>query len=570
MNGAQALAYPPDDPTTIESVAAHSTRLAAWVDRFTGGLAGHRFESAWEGPAATAYRAELGQVARLTGSLATPLHGAARLLRVHAAHLVESRRQVDRLRAEYAELVAAHRRDMAALPDVPGPVRALRGQDVELAHAAELARLHARHREVLLDAAAAAAHTSRKVVALAADVLPRRSPGRPVTDVEADIVAVLPLLAASRRQAGVTSGPPPAGTQPPRVRAWWAALTTDEQDRLLAGWPRRLGALDGLPAEARSTANGLLLDRKVVALLALGVRTERQQRVLDNSLAVRQRLRHLRSRRDPLTHEPLVVQLLVFDPAAFDTEGRVAIGIGDLDTADHVAVMVPGLGSDLRGRLRALTDETLRVSIESRRASMASRTATVAWMGYDPPGLRSAGSDGAAQRGADLLAADLLALQASRDRLPHLTVVGHSYGSTTVGTALRDHWTGADDVVLVGSPGPNVETAAELRVPAGHVFVGASSRDPVSYLDRFGADPTHEDFGAFRFQAEDMRRNRWRLDFADHSKYFATRSESLFNVVRVVVADYESLRPAEYRDEEWLRPDGINSDPEADREPTEP
>ena len=92
--------------------------------------------------------------------------------------------------------------------------------------------------------------------------------------------------------------------------------------------------------------------------------------------------------------------------------------------------------------------------------------------------------------------------------------------------------------------------------------------DPVSYLDWFGADPTHRDFGAIRFRAEDVTRNGSRLDPADHSKYFDASSESLANVARVVVGDYPAVQPAEYRDEAWLRPDGINDDPEADREPT--
>ncbi len=122
--------------------------------------------------------------------------------------------------------------------------------------------------------------------------------------------------------------------------------------------------------------------------------------------------------------------------------------------------------------------------------------------------------------------------------------------------------------MLVGSPGPNVERAAQLLVPAGHVFVGASSRDPISYVDRFGGDPTHAAFGAIRFQAEDTTRNSWRLDLDDHSKYFDDDSESLANIVDVVVGDYAAVDRAAYRDEVFLLPDGINSDPEADREPT--
>ncbi len=122
-------------------------------------------------------------------------------------------------------------------------------------------------------------------------------------------------------------------------------------------------------------------------------------------------------------------------------------------------------------------------------------------------------------------------------------------------------------MVLVGSPGPGVERAKQLHLPAGHVFVGASSRDPVSYLDRFGKDPAHASFGATRFRAEDPTRNSWRVDVDDHSKYFDPGSESLANIVDVVTADYADVERAAYRGEVFLRPDGINSDPEARREP---
>ncbi|MGH8894012.1 MAG: alpha/beta hydrolase, partial [Actinomycetes bacterium] len=373
---------------------------------------------------------------------------------------------------------------------------------------------------------------------------------------------------AARRVAGVGPTPPEPGTPPTLVRSWWAALTSDEQHRMVASYAPVVGRLDGLPAAVRSQANERRLDADVAVLRARGALSEQQQRWLDNCLEVREQLSIVRSQPDPGTREPLVAQLLVFDPAAFDAEGRAAIAVGDLDAADHVAFLVPGLGSEVRGSIEALTGNAMRVTIEARRASPTTETATVAWMGYNAPGMGNVAFDGASEEGADLLTADVLAVQAARDVMPHLTVVGHSYGSTTTGTALRDHWTGADDAVLVGSPGPNVVTADELNVPAGHVFVGASSRDPVSYLDRFGADPTHEDFGAYRFQAEDVTRNDFRLDLDDHSKYYDAKTESLHNIVHVVVGDYSALRPAAYRDEVWLLPDGINNDPEADREPS--
>ena len=544
-----SLPYPRDDPETVERVGRRCDRLASWVDRLAGDLVrdGERLQGAWEGSAAGACREELASVTRLTRSLTDPLHACGRLLRAYALEVADARRHVDRLREEHDALVAGHRRDVAG----------------------DLAGIRARHEKVLGDLGVGAARTAQRVVAATTAVLPPRPlGGRPVTDVEADVVSLLPLLAGSRRQAGVTSGLPAPGGSLSRPRIWWSVMTSDEQDRLLATWPTQLGALDGLPAQARSRANWIRLERELEVLRGLGVRTEQQQRRLDNCRVVRDRLAYLRAHRDRRTSEPFDVQLLVFEPSAFGGEGRVAIGIGDVDTADHVAVMVPGLGSDVRSYLSPLTDNALRVQDRAHRESVFGSTATVAWMGYDAPEFGNVGGDGAAERGADLLAADLLGWQAARESLPHLTVVGHSYGSTTAGTSMRDHDTGTDDLVLLGSPGPNVEDISELEVPAGHVFVGGSSRDPVSYLDRFGADPTHQDFGAIRFQAEDVTRNDIRLDVADHSKYYDRSTESLANVVRVVVGDYAAVRPAEYRGEARFRPDGINDDPEADREPT--
>ena len=385
---------------------------------------------------------------------------------------------------------------------------------------------------------------------------------------EAALAALLPMLHAARTAAGVGRGPPAAGSEPWPVRAWWATLTTDERDRAVASFPARVGRLAGLPAAVRGRANERVLDAELARLRSRRVLTGGDRRRLETCLVVRRQLDLVRARTDPVTRAALVAQLLVFRPGAFGGAGRVALAVGDVDEAGNVVVLVPGLGSGVRATLGGLTADATRLARGARRLAVSEQTAAVAWLGYDAPDLGDVASDAAAVAGADLLARDLLAVRASRDVPPHLTVVGHSYGSTTAGTALRDHATGTDDLVLVGSPGPNVETARELQVPKGHVFAGASSRDPVGYLDRFGADPTHEDFGAYRFRAEDPSRHPYRLDLDDHSKYFRAGSESLANIVAVVAGEYGALRPAAYRDEVWLLPDGLNSDPEADRDPT--
>jgi hypothetical protein len=570
VTGAEALAHPPDGPEAVRAVAARCRRVAAQADALASELR-RTPAGVWDGVAAAARRREARLVTALAASLAVPLRTAAQALLAHASVVDDARAEVLALRGRYDELVDAHRSRVTAtaLHDLPGPLRRLLVEDLQTGLQHELAVVTARHRALLDDVRAHAAATAGRIRSAAGDLVPSGVRHRgPLARHEADLAAMLPLLDASRRAVGVSRAPPPRGTPALLVRAWWAALTGDEQDRVVGSHASVVGSLAGLPAAVRSRANEAALDADVAARQAGGARTADEQRWLDTCLVVRDQLARVRARTDPVSREPLVAQLLVFEPRAFAAGERVALAVGDLDRADHVAFLVPGLGSEVYGSLAALTADATRVTTEARRASVSTRTATVAWLGYDAPGLADAGSDGAAEQGADLLAADLLAVQAARDVMPHLTVVGHSYGSTTAGTALRDHVTGADDAVLVGSPGPNVETARELGLPAGHVFVGASSRDPVSYLDRFGADPTHEDFGAYRFQAEDVTRNRYMLDAADHSKYFDPESESLANIVKVVVADYGGLRPAAYRDEVWLLPDGINSDPEADRAPT--
>ena len=573
MTGSEALPYPSDEPAVISGAAARCTRLAAVAGQVVVELlvgAGQLTE-AWQGQAARGCDIELQRATALVRSLVEPLHRSAAHLRAHAEVVAEARTSVDGLRRKYDDLVAAHRGETSRLlqdSELVGPLRRVFADDVLASQQAELAVVHRRHLEVLDRVAAHARLTARLVAAAAGSVLPGRSgDGSPVSARESDLVALLPLLAAARRAAGVGSSPPPPGTPPDLVRLWWAALTSDEQQRAVRGWPIAIGALGGLPAAVRSAANEHRLERDIALLLARSSLSDDDERWLESCLLVRAQLARVRATRDPDGLGPTTAQLLAFDPKAYGSEGRVALAVGDVDSADNVAFLVPGMGSDLRGALADLTGNAMRVTAAARLDSPGTTTATVAWLGYDAPGLREATLGNAAGDGADLLVADLLAVQAGSAVVPHLTVIGHSYGSTTAGTALRDRETGTDDVVLVGSPGPGVERAKQLHLPAGHVFVGASSRDPVSYLDRFGKDPAHASFGATRFQAEDPTRNAWRVDVDDHSKYFDPGSESLANIVDVVTADYADIDRAAYRGEVFLRPDGINSDPEARREP---
>ncbi len=573
MTGAEALALPADDPDTVSVAAARCARVAALAADLGRDLGADSaaLGDAWEGPAAQGCRAELQAAVGLVRSLVDPLHRSAGQLRAHAQLLAAALTEIEALRRQYDELVAEHARRLVVLmndPELTGPLRRRQVEESWAGHRDELAALHRRHLAVLDRVAADARATGRRLSDAAWAVLPGPRSGRAAVDAhEPGLARLLPLLAAARTAAGVGARPPAVGTAPEAVRQWWAALTSDEQLRATRAWPAVLGRLDGLPASARSAANERRLALEISALRrrpALGDEARR----LDTCLLVQAQLDLVRAGDDPVGPAPQTAQLLVFEPAAFGGEGRAAIAVGDVDTADNVAFLVPGLGSDVRTALPGLTGDALLVTAAARRLAPTRSTATVAWVGYDAPGPVEAVVDRAAVSGAGLLAADVLAVQSARVVPPHVTLVGHSYGSTTTGLALRDHRTGVDDAVLLGSPGPDVDRASDLHVPAGHVFVGASSRDPVSYLDRFGGDPSHESFGAVRFQAEDPTRDTWRLDFADHSKYFDAGTESLSNIAHVVTGDAAGVTRAPYRHEQWLLPDGINDDPEADRDPS--
>ena len=104
----------------------------------------------------------------------------------------------------------------------------------------------------------------------------------------------------------------------------------------------------------------------------------------------------------------------------------------------------------------------------------------------------SVGTADAARRGGADLARFYDGIDAARRTDPHLTALGHSYGSLTTGYALQQAH-GVDDAVLFGSPGIGTDDLGELRVPAGHTGVVEAPWDPVADLGWFGDDPNRLD-----------------------------------------------------------------------------
>jgi hypothetical protein len=383
---------------------------------------------------------------------------------------------------------------------------------------------------------------------------------------------------------------PPAGASPDAVHAWWVGLTEAQRQALIAAAPRAIGNLDGIPAAARDAANRVSLGRDLAQLEAYdaaGDLSGHEQDLLRNARAAHGAVERIEDGVDPVTGDPIEAQVYLYDPGAFDGDGAVAISAGDLDTADNTSVVVPGFGTD-GASAGYQAERAIRLYEASRSLETTETNATLFYIGYDAPdnlptdGLDAVGviTEDMAEAGGERVADTLDGLRAMRPDDPtHLTAIGHSYGSTTLGHAAHDEGVPVDDIVVVGSPGlgGDTDSASDLGIDPDHVYAGANSRDPVTYLGNHGSfnletfgglglgdDPAEDDFGANRFEAEDPSRPGY-PDFGQHSLYFDHDTESLYNIASVVNGDYGDVLLAEHNYDPWWS--GVQ-DPELDRDPT--
>ncbi|GAB2765327.1 alpha/beta hydrolase [Nocardioides salsibiostraticola] len=559
----------------IEGCAAQLLAASAQIDDLGTFVADRARAIDWRGEAAHAYRSTVAPLGRRADAMSLALRSVARRVQVHA----------DRM----GELARTHA-DMGGERQVLANQLGLLRQQVAQATVGQAAELQ-------FEADAVARRVGRFERDLEALVL---AVAQEESEMRAAFARVLTMSRIQDRYAGVPdpadaalAGKPPGGASPNEVRRWWDGMGEQEREALIAASPGSLGNLDGIPAEARHQANTVSLDRDLAEWRILeerGVLTGEETKWLDNAAAADEARRELADLRDPITDQPVDSQIYLYDPSAFDGDGRVAISAGDLDSADNVAVVVPGLGTDGGSAgYQAARAATLYES--TRYLDPSQSNATMFWIGYDAPdnvpwdgGVDWLGvtNEQMARAGGERLADTIDGLRASRDGDPaHLTVVGHSYGSTTTGHAAHDQGLSADDIVFVGSPGVGGETdhASDLGIEVGHVWSGANSHDLVADLGNHGAvhgetlfgaglgdDPVEDDFGATRFTAESVSRGEG-AHLADHSKYFDHDTESLYNISQIINGTYDGVIEADHVHDPWF---GDPVDPEADREPTTP
>ncbi len=185
-------------------------------------------------------------------------------------------------------------------------------------------------------------------------------------------------------------------------------------------------------------------------------------------------------------------QLVQYQPGS---PPLAAISVGNMDTASQVTTNVPGMGSSVSGSVEEWTGaaRNLHAAQSALNGDYGTETglAVVAWLGYDAPPLAQDGhldvfySDRAETGGADL-SRFLEGVTASRGWQPgeNLSLVGHSYGTTTAGFAAAQ--TPVDNLTLLASAGldDSIASASELKVPVGHVWASEANADAIADIGR--------------------------------------------------------------------------------------
>ena len=357
---------------------------------------------------------------------------------------------------------------------------------------------------------------------------------------EADIVRRrAPRLTVS----GAPLPPRPPSDDPAVVASWWESMTPQERDDVLISSPAFVGGADGVPFDVRHRANLLVLDEEIDRLSAqldpgelsaggaypvrretvgLGAESDEElQRERDESdLRGLFKLRALftpeaaeddwsddRIREDLARVTTPVDQRWLYLLDTAENPLKAAVLLGDLHTADHVVLHVPGATTTVDARLLREMAWMSNLRAEAGRYVGVDRVAILDWIGYQAPQdiavRRPLGDSGLplwlpgqaadphyAQEATPALVRCAEGLRTICRPDTRLVGSGHSYGGSVLGLALA-----ATDVfdaaAVTGCPGLFTTDVATLQVPEDEVYAAAAPGDLVALLGVFGA-PTHQ------------------------------------------------------------------------------
>ncbi|MEU5430651.1 alpha/beta hydrolase [Streptomyces olivoreticuli] len=313
------------------------------------------------------------------------------------------------------------------------------------------------------------------------------------------------------------------GKSPKENFDWWNKQSQEKKEELIAAFPDQIGNLDGIPSVVRDRANRDYLPMLMAKLDGEG--DDESKTKLEGLRGIDEKLKK--------GSVPPMFLLGIGDKG----EGRAIVAYGNPDTSRNVSVYVPGLGTKLN---KDFADGGLNRAFYTADGARTydKSTASIVWLGYDAPQSADVMGKGRAEAGAPAYQSFLQGTRATNENPnAHVTAIGHSYGSLTLGTATqRSGGLPVDDIVLVGSPGTGVDKAEDLGVGKDHVYVGAAQNDLVTWLPSkrnasdltfgglpqlvgryaadtilgrdddnlwFGRDPADKGFGAHRFKVAD-------------------------------------------------------------------
>jgi len=307
---------------------------------------------------------------------------------------------------------------------------------------------------------------------------------------------------------------------PEQVNQWWEDLSDAEREALIAEHPEWVGPTDGIPVDARDTANRTVLDNQITSLDEQIANIEWQLAVADtpgydegtggeatNYAALQEQLAALQEEREQLGNLYNNITDENGDPKVYDKtdqpyyllgfgtegEGRAIISIGNPDTAANVNTYVPGTGGGLDGANGGDFSRLQTMARDAYEIDGAAETANVLWMDYDAPdrvfpfqdgeGIAPEAMDpGFAEDAAEGLESFTQGLRATTENTdpfdpPNLTMTGHSYGTTVIGTAASTEGVDVDNIIFVASPGTNVESANSLGIDTDNVYATRNESD---------------------------------------------------------------------------------------------
>ena len=337
------------------------------------------------------------------------------------------------------------------------------------------------------------------------------------------------------------------GTDTDAVNAWWNGLSQAERNALMISDPDLVGNTNGIPTGDRDEANTSAVQRDIEYLLGLQASGQElsasEQRWLENAQSIEVAVANAHSA--GFAELDIDAFVMAYQPHVFGGDGIAAVAYGDPDTADHTAVYVPGIMQDGtqidENGLQALNlyEETL-ISMAGEDPPRAGSVSTIAWIGYDSPNFNPeskmpwdlidsggdvshTGTEANAQAGGVALSQFVDGLNSTHTGgdQPHLTVIGHSYGSTT--SALRGRRAGWTPTRSSSSAAPAPARASTTRATSTCRRARSSSAPPTTtrcpgWAGRTACspargttasgsaqDPAQSDFGATVFARRQRR-----------------------------------------------------------------